>query len=96
MYTISLGADVWPNLNQVAPIVRAVPAHGGPAFKVIHAGEHYDRETNDIFFDELAVPEPDMFVAACGGSHGQQTARSQGGFRRALPGRATRYRADGG
>ncbi len=44
-------------------------------FKIIHTGQHYDREMNDVFFEELGIPEPDVFMAAGGGSHAQQTAK---------------------
>ena len=30
---------------------------------------------NDVFFEEPGIPEPDVFMAAGGGSHAQQTAK---------------------
>lgn len=75
MKTIYLVAGARPNFMKIAPIVRALQTHGGLAFKIIHTGQHYDREMNDVFFEELGIPEPDVFMAAGGGSHSQQTAR---------------------
>jgi UDP-N-acetylglucosamine 2-epimerase (non-hydrolysing) len=75
MKTIYLVAGARPNFMKIAPIVRALQAHGGLAFKIIHTGQHYDREMNDVFFDELGIPEPDVFMAAGGGSHAQQTGK---------------------
>lgn len=60
---------------KIAPIVRALQAHGELPFKIIHTGQHYDREMNTVFFEELGIPEPDVFMAAGGGSHAQQTAK---------------------
>ena len=60
---------------KIAPIVRTLQAHGGLAFKIIHAGQHYDREMNDVFFEEVGIPEHDVFMAVGGGSHAQQTAK---------------------
>lgn len=60
---------------KIAPIVRALQAHGGLAFKIIHTGQHYDRDMNEVFFEELGIPEPDVFMAAGGGSHSQQTSK---------------------
>ena len=60
---------------KIAPIVRALQAHGGLAFKIIHTGQHYDREMNDVFFEGPGIPEPGVFMAAGGGSHAQQTAK---------------------
>ena len=75
MRTIYLVAGARPNFMKIAPIVRAIQAHGGLAYKIIHTGQHYDREMNDVFFEELGIPEPDVFMAAGGGSHAQQTGK---------------------
>ena len=75
MPTLYLVAGARPNFMKIAPIVRALQAHGGMGFKIIHTGQHYDREMNDVFFEELGIPEPDVFMAAGGGSHAQQTAK---------------------
>lgn len=72
MYLI---AGARPNFMKIAPIVRALQAHGGLAFKIIHTGQHYDHDMNDVFFEELGIPEPDVFMAAGGGSHSQQTGK---------------------
>jgi UDP-N-acetylglucosamine 2-epimerase (non-hydrolysing) len=75
MKKIYLVAGARPNFMKIAPIVRALQGHGGLAFKIIHTGQHYDREMNDVFFEELGIPEPHVFMAAGGGSHSQQTGR---------------------
>ncbi len=73
--TLYLVAGARPNFMKIAPIVRALRAHAGLAFQIIHTGQHYDREMNEVFFEELGIPEPDLFMAAGGGSHAQQTAK---------------------
>lgn len=75
MSTLYLVAGARPNFMKIAPIVRALQAHGGLGFKIIHTGQHYDREMNDVFFEELGIPAPDVFMGAGGGSHAQQTAK---------------------
>ncbi|ARO86548.1 UDP-N-acetylglucosamine 2-epimerase (non-hydrolyzing) [Nitrosospira lacus] len=75
MKRIYLVAGARPNFMKIAPIVRALQAHGGLAFKIIHTGQHYDRDMNDVFFEELGIPQPDVFMAAGGGSHSQQTSK---------------------
>lgn len=77
---VFLVAGARPNFMKIAPIVRAIEAHGGLGYKIIHTGQHYDREMNDVFFEELGIPEPDVFMAAGGGSHAQQTAKIMVGF----------------
>src|SRR5574343_1689988 len=72
---IFLVAGARPNFMKIAPIVRALQAHGSLDFRIIHTGQHYDREMSEVFFEELGIPEPDVFMAAGGGSHAQQTAK---------------------
>ncbi|MDO8934098.1 MAG: UDP-N-acetylglucosamine 2-epimerase (non-hydrolyzing) [Rhodocyclaceae bacterium] len=75
MPIVYLVAGARPNFMKIAPIVRALQAHGGLGFKIIHTGQHYDREMNEVFFEELGIPQPDVFMGAGGGSHAQQTAK---------------------
>lgn len=70
-----LVAGARPNFMKIAPIVRALDAHGGLEYRIIHTGQHYDRDMNTVFFDELGIPAPDVFMGASGGSHAQQTAK---------------------
>ncbi|OEZ89766.1 UDP-2,3-diacetamido-2,3-dideoxy-D-glucuronate 2-epimerase [Janthinobacterium sp. HH106] len=75
MKTVYLVAGARPNFMKIAPIVRALQGHARLAFKIIHTGQHYDREMNDVFFEELGIPEPDVFMAAGGGTHAEQTGK---------------------
>lgn len=72
---IYLVAGARPNFMKIAPIVRAIEARGSLAYKIIHTGQHYDRDMNDVFFEDLGIPQPDIFMAAGGGSHAEQTGR---------------------
>ena len=80
MPIVFLVAGARPNFMKIAPIVRALQAQGSLAFKIIHTGQHYDREMNDVFFEELGIPQPDVFMGAGGGSHAQQTAKIMTAF----------------
>lgn len=75
MPRIFLVAGARPNFMKIAPIVRAMRARSDFIYRIIHTGQHYDREMNDVFFEELGIPEPDVFMGAGGGSHAQQTAK---------------------
>ncbi|WP_018506416.1 non-hydrolyzing UDP-N-acetylglucosamine 2-epimerase [Thiobacillus thioparus] len=80
MKTLYLVAGARPNFMKIAPIVRALESHGGLRYKIIHTGQHYDREMNEVFFEELGIPAPDVFMGAGGGSHAEQTAKIMLGF----------------
>jgi UDP-N-acetylglucosamine 2-epimerase (non-hydrolysing) len=75
MKMIYLVAGARPNFMKIAPIVRALQASKKFAFKLVHTGQHYDREMSDVFFEELDIPKPDFHLEAGGGTHAQQTAK---------------------
>jgi UDP-N-acetylglucosamine 2-epimerase (non-hydrolysing) len=72
---IHLVAGARPNFMKIAPIVRALQADGRLDWKIVHTGQHYDRDMNDVFFDELGIPPPDVRLGAGGGTHAEQTAK---------------------
>lgn len=80
MKTVYLVAGARPNFMKIAPIVRALVGHPRLDYRIIHTGQHYDREMNDVFFEELGIPAPDVFMGAGGGSHADQTAKIMLGF----------------
>jgi UDP-N-acetylglucosamine 2-epimerase (non-hydrolysing) len=76
MKTIYLVAGARPNFMKLAPLVRALDQHAAAlTYRIVHTGQHYDREMSDVFFDELGIPKPDFHLEAGGGSHAQQTAK---------------------
>jgi UDP-N-acetylglucosamine 2-epimerase (non-hydrolysing) len=80
---IYLVAGARPNFMKIAPIVRALRAQPSPhalSYKIVHTGQHYDRDMNEVFFEELGIPQPDVFMPGGGGSHAHQTARIMIGF----------------
>ena len=45
-----------PNYMKVAPIHAAL--EGRVTQSLVHTGQHYDRELNDVFFDVVAASAP--------------------------------------
>jgi UDP-N-acetylglucosamine 2-epimerase len=43
--------------------------------KLVHTGQHFDKEMSKLFFDELRIPKPDYNLEINGGNHGEQTGR---------------------
>jgi len=72
---IHLIAGARPNFMKIAPIVRALKADGRLDWKIVHTGQHYDRDMNDVFFEELGIPTPDVRLGCGGGSHAEQTGK---------------------
>lgn len=75
MAKIFLVAGARPNFMKIAPIVRALKSRELLEFEIVHTGQHYDRDMNEVFFEELGIPAPDVFMAAGGGSHAEQTGK---------------------
>jgi len=65
-----------PNYMKIAPVYSALARRGRVEQRLIHTGQHYDREVNDVFFAELPLPEPHDQLNVGSGSHGEQTARA--------------------
>jgi UDP-N-acetylglucosamine 2-epimerase (non-hydrolysing) len=77
---VHLVAGARPNFMKIAPMVRALQADGRLAWKLVHTGQHFDRNMSDVFFEELGIPEPDVHFNCGGGSHASQTARIMEAF----------------
>lgn len=64
-----------PNFMKVAPIHREMERRGRFRPRIVHTGQHYDERMSDIFFRQLDLPEPDVYLGVGSGSHAEQTAR---------------------
>lgn len=58
---------------KAAPVVRALAARRAQQ-TLVHTGQHYDRNMSDVFFAQLAIPDPDWNLGVGSGSHARQTA----------------------
>jgi len=43
--------------------------------RLIHSGQHYDAKLSQLFFDELKMPQPDVYLGVGSGTHAVQTAK---------------------
>lgn len=74
-YKVMLVAGARPNFMKIAPIMRALAAHGGFEHFLVHTGQHYDDVMSHGFFEELGIPQPDVNLEVGSASHAVQTAR---------------------
>jgi len=65
-----------PKFMKIAPIIEEM-SRKPDCFQqlLVHAGQHYDENMSRVFFDELALPRPDINLAVRSASHAQQTAQ---------------------
>jgi len=73
---------------KIAPIIDAIRANPEAAhrlsFRLVHTGQHYDRNMSGSFFEELGVPEPDINLGAGGGTQAEQAAAIMMGYEKVL------------
>lgn len=66
-----------PEIIKLSPLIRLAQARGVPFF-ILHTGQHYSYELDDIFFEDLGLPVPAYNLnIASGGSNlqGEHTGR---------------------
>ena len=63
-----------PNFVKIASILRACQNVPEIESVLVHTGQHYTECMNKAFFEELAIPVPDVNLEVGSGSHAQQTA----------------------
>ncbi len=72
-----------PNFIKMAPVISEV-AQRGIKQRFVHTGQHYDENMSAVFFGELGMPQPDVYLGVGSGSHANQTARVMMAFEQVL------------
>ncbi len=66
---------------KIAPLMQAIDKHnrssGSSSIEpiLVHTGQHYDYEMSETFFEDLELPEPDIYLGIGSGTHAEQTGR---------------------
>ncbi|MFT3794544.1 non-hydrolyzing UDP-N-acetylglucosamine 2-epimerase [Flavobacterium sp.] len=75
---ITIVAGARPNFIKIAPIIKAIEKkqHEGAdlSYRLVHTGQHYDKNLSDTFFEELNIPQPHSNLEVKSGSQSEQTA----------------------
>ena len=85
---ITIIAGARPNFMKIAPIIDAIKLHnnanGNFQYRLVHTGQHYDKNMSDSFFEQLGIPLPDVNLESGGGSQAEQTANIMVRFEKEL------------
>ena len=85
---ITLIAGARPNFIKIAPLIRAIQHAGKQGrnihYRLVHTGQHYDKNMSDTFFEELNIPMPDVNLGCGGGTQAEQTAHIMVAFEQEL------------
>ena len=85
---ITIVAGARPNFIKIAPVINQIEIYKKKnfnlSFRLVHTGQHYDKNMSDIFFKQLEIPEPNNNLNAGGGSQAEQTGAIMIGFEKEL------------
>lgn len=85
---ITLIAGARPNFMKIAPLIKAIQKAYNEGkdihYRLVHTGQHYDKNMSDTFFEELGIPMPDINLGCGGGTQAEQTANIMVAFERDL------------
>ena len=85
---ITIVAGARPNFIKIAPIIKAIQNRekegANISFRLVHTGQHYDKNLSDTFFEELNIPQPHSNLEVKSGSQSQQTAAIMVAFEQEL------------
>ena len=74
---IDIIAGARPNFMKIAPIIKAIDEVNKNKslfeYRLIHTGQHYDRNMSDSFFEQLGIPDPHFNLDVGSGSQAYQT-----------------------
>jgi len=82
---VILVAGARPNFMKVAPVLEEMkqyPDRFTPY--LVHTGQHYDENMSRVFFQDLGLPEPDVYLGVGSASHAVQTARIMISFEKVI------------
>lgn len=75
---LAIIAGARPNFMKIAPVIHAIEKFNVDdehiSYRLVHTGQHYDKNMSDTFFEELNIPEPDVNLGVGGGTQAEQTA----------------------
>ena len=86
LFTLVAGAR--PNFMKIAPLIHALQKKQAAGvelhFRLVHTGQHYDKNMSGDFFEQLHIPAPDANLGGGGGTQAEQTAAIMMAFEQEL------------
>jgi UDP-N-acetylglucosamine 2-epimerase (non-hydrolysing) len=73
-------AGARPNFMKIAPLSWRLRELEGVRHRIVHTGQHYDRNMSQVFFEQLGIDEPWRNLNVGSASHAKQTADIMAAF----------------
>lgn len=85
---ITIIAGARPNFIKIAPLIKAIERKqyegADLSYRLVHTGQHYDKNLSDTFFEELNIPFPNTNLEVKSGSQAEQTGAIMIAFEKEL------------
>ncbi len=77
---LTVVAGARPNFMKIAPMLREIRRTNAAGqtpitVRLVHTGQHYDKNMSGQFFDQLEIPPPDANLEAGSGTQAEQTGQ---------------------
>ena len=79
-FKIHLIVAARPNYMKIAPLFHSLKNEDWIEPILIHTGQHYDYNMSESFFNDLGLPEPDVYLNVGSGTHAEQTSKVMLGY----------------
>jgi UDP-N-acetylglucosamine 2-epimerase (non-hydrolysing) len=74
-----------PNFMKMAPLHKELLKRKNRVLhKIVHTGQHYDKQLSEVFFKQLGLPKPHINLGVGSGSHAEQTAETMVKFEKVV------------
>jgi len=74
MLEVIIVAGARPNFVKIAPLIHSLLKEDQIKYTLVHTGQHVHSLMNDVFFEDLSIPAPNVHLNISQGSQTQQTA----------------------
>ena len=85
---ITIIAGARPNFIKIAPLIKAIKKKQkegvNVSFRLVHTGQHYDKNLSETFFEELNIPQPNSNLEVKSGTQAEQTGAIMIAFEKEL------------
>ncbi|MCC6019030.1 MAG: UDP-N-acetylglucosamine 2-epimerase (non-hydrolyzing) [Candidatus Verstraetearchaeota archaeon] len=72
-----------PEIIKMSPIIRGLEERGMEFF-ILHTGQHYSYNLDQVFFEQLKLPQPKYNLRVGSGTHAEETGKMMIGIERVL------------
>lgn len=75
VFKVAVILGIRPDFIRTSEVLRLLEVHENVDLSIIHTGQHYDRNLNDIFFKEMDIPKVTHQLKTAGKNHNEQHSK---------------------